>query len=428
MSLEACLPGHRPRSRSAATARARVQPTPPSSVSRSDLIAATKTAARVLRLRGGRLAVLEKLVSCYGAQVGNQLLVYPSNRYLARATGLDERSIRRALASLIEHGLILPKDSARRNRYARRDQSGAVVDAFGFDLAPLWARRQEFQWSLEKKLEHEDDIRCDDLKIGSLAHACRAALAAAALHDPAGRCAPLAAELNAILAVKPRRGRPGDRAPIIVGLEELSRRADALFIELSATEAQDADKSSEFDIIVRVTRTKCPPIRKVPNNSIENGKAQAQNQPRHNSDKSDRACGAELSEKKAGEPVRHTERSPGCHDIATDILHQACPDLVQLCGPVETLAHLIAAGTLVRASFGASPDAWQEGLRSIGAVPTALLSIYVYQLACDDARQSGPPISRGRHGGLFRSLIRKTAARTFDIERAFLTLRRKRFS
>jgi replication initiation protein RepC len=89
--------------------------------------------------------VLSELVACWGEQDWARLLVWPSNDYLVGRTGLNERTIRFALKALIELGLIIAKDSANGKRYAVKDLAGEIVDAFGFDLTPIYARRGEWQ-------------------------------------------------------------------------------------------------------------------------------------------------------------------------------------------------------------------------------------------------------------------------------------------
>jgi replication initiation protein RepC len=59
-------------------------------------------------------------------------------------TGLSERSVRNAFRALIERQFVIPKDSPNGKRYVVRNVAGAVVDPFGFDLTPLYARRGEW--------------------------------------------------------------------------------------------------------------------------------------------------------------------------------------------------------------------------------------------------------------------------------------------
>ena len=93
------------------------------------------------------LAVLNALLSFYPetmlkAETG--LVVFPSNNHLAvRAHGISGTTLRRHLAALVDAGLVIRKDSPNGKRYARRDKSGSVETAFGFNLAPMLVRAEE---------------------------------------------------------------------------------------------------------------------------------------------------------------------------------------------------------------------------------------------------------------------------------------------
>src|SRR4051812_11013143 len=86
------------------------------------LVRAAKDAATAFRLRCAQRTVLLLLASCFGGKaIKGRLIVWPSNRRLITDSGLPERSLRRGLAGLVRHGLIIPKDSPRRHRFARHD-------------------------------------------------------------------------------------------------------------------------------------------------------------------------------------------------------------------------------------------------------------------------------------------------------------------
>ncbi|WP_420329035.1 plasmid replication protein RepC [Mameliella sp.] len=74
----------------------------------------------------------------------NGLIVFPSNATLSsRAHGMPESTLRRHVAKLVQSGVIRRHDSPNGKRYARRDRSGTIRRAFGFDLSPLLAKAQE---------------------------------------------------------------------------------------------------------------------------------------------------------------------------------------------------------------------------------------------------------------------------------------------
>ena len=94
------------------------------------------------------LSVLDALLSFHPetALSGDHLVVFPSNAMLAlRAHGMAHATLRRALAALVDAGLIVRRDSPNGKRFARRGQGGAIDQAYGFDLAPLVARSDEIE-------------------------------------------------------------------------------------------------------------------------------------------------------------------------------------------------------------------------------------------------------------------------------------------
>ncbi|GLR50964.1 replication initiation protein RepC [Shinella yambaruensis] len=95
------------------------------------------------------LSVLNALMSFYPKAdlLGSDgLVVFPSNAQLSlRTHGMAETTLRRHLAALVESGLLTRRDSPNGKRYVRRDQQGSIDEAFGFSLAPLLARAEEFE-------------------------------------------------------------------------------------------------------------------------------------------------------------------------------------------------------------------------------------------------------------------------------------------
>ncbi|PJN93694.1 replication initiator RepC, partial [Amaricoccus sp. HAR-UPW-R2A-40] len=86
------------------------------------------------------LNVLRALLSFLPERIiaAGTAVVFPSNATLSdRLNGLPESTLRRHLARLVASGLVGRCDSPNRKRYARRNRSGGLLRAFGFDLAPL---------------------------------------------------------------------------------------------------------------------------------------------------------------------------------------------------------------------------------------------------------------------------------------------------
>ena len=60
---------------------------------------------------------------------------------------------------LVELGLVVMKDSPNGKRYGKRDGTGHIVEAYGFDLAPLGARQAEFEAVAQKGRADRDRMR-----------------------------------------------------------------------------------------------------------------------------------------------------------------------------------------------------------------------------------------------------------------------------
>ena len=104
------------------------------------------------------LAVLNALLSFYPETTltgDDELIVFPSNEQLClRTHGMPPSTLRRQIAVLVDAGLVVRRDSPNGKRYARKGRGGKITLAFGFDLAPLVARAEEFE-RLAQEIEAE---------------------------------------------------------------------------------------------------------------------------------------------------------------------------------------------------------------------------------------------------------------------------------
>ncbi len=71
-------------------------------------------------------------------------IVWPSAETQRQGLGLSVTQVKAINRRLIEAGLLTMRDSPNGKRYGTRDRRGRVVEAYGFDLAPLAARHAEF--------------------------------------------------------------------------------------------------------------------------------------------------------------------------------------------------------------------------------------------------------------------------------------------
>ena len=124
----------------------------PNGLSPGQALAAFKRAAAALGL-GAVRDLVDQLMAFSQPQDwqrGNRPIVWPSNAILQDRLGISERHVRRLLGRLIALGIIVPVDSPQGRRWGRRDSSGRIVEAYGFDLSPLADRHAEFVAIAEK--------------------------------------------------------------------------------------------------------------------------------------------------------------------------------------------------------------------------------------------------------------------------------------
>jgi replication initiation protein RepC len=354
-------------------------------VTRKELSTAAREAGKALDLRPAQRAILSELVACWGEQEWERLLVWPSNDYLMSRTGLTERAIRRVLRQLIDLQLIVPKDSPNGKRYAVKDLAGQVVDAFGFDLTPLYARRGDWAVMLmeQKQLREVQKRAFDEVTI--CRRATEEALNALAEHFPDVDRMELEARLGALQAGTPTRSHITLSADLLDAWQLLRTDAEEAFYE-----------AGNAGLRVRHLET-------------DNGSPSE-------------TCNKGFP-KKAG-PVRPTEQ-PAEH-LSPELILEACPTLGDYPKPIEDIADVVAAGRYLRASLSANESAWNEAVAEIGLVRAAVTVIYVLQLYDDDVSSGEGRIKNP--GGYFRAMARLVKAGKIDLGVELLALRRRRLS
>ena len=193
-------------------------------VSRKELLKAARDAVRALELDRSERQLIECLAVCFGEQqLASGLLCWPSNAQIEKKTGMSERTIRRAIVRLRDHGLIIMRDSANGKRFPISNAKGEIVDARGFDLTPLHARAAEFA-ERARALDIEDRVRRqlrDDLTVA------RNALLDLCAEDPSGAYAEILARARSV--VRPLKdAAPEEYAAAIEAYEALIEEARAI--------------------------------------------------------------------------------------------------------------------------------------------------------------------------------------------------------
>lgn len=75
---------------------------------------------------------------------GSRPIAWPSARRQQEFLGLSPAGVKNLNRALFEAGLFVIRDNEQGKRYGRRGPDGRLVEAYGFDLAPLAQRYEEF--------------------------------------------------------------------------------------------------------------------------------------------------------------------------------------------------------------------------------------------------------------------------------------------
>jgi replication initiation protein RepC len=116
--------------------------------SSGQLLAALKTAAPRLGISPRIVHAVDWLFRFTQPQdweEGRRPIVWPSASMQEEALGLSPTQVKEINRRLIELGLITMRDSPNGKRYGRRhERTGHIIEAYGFDLAPIAMRHAEF--------------------------------------------------------------------------------------------------------------------------------------------------------------------------------------------------------------------------------------------------------------------------------------------
>src|SRR5271155_1765653 len=335
------------------------------------------------------LAVLNALLSFHPETTltgDDELIVFPSNEQLClRTHGMPASTLRRLLAVLVDAGLIVRRDSPNGKRYARKGRGGEIKLAFGFDLAPLVVRAEDFE-GMAREIEAE--VRAIKLAKERIT-LCRrdiAKMIATGIEEgvPTRRVGQGPASWEELHAVF--RGLV-EGVSRTAGREELESTADALSVladdvlNLLETQAKETNTSANESPDERHKQNSNPesPIELEP--SLQEG----------------RAARAEPNLP----PTLPPEKT-----YPLGMVLNACPDIVDYAkGRIANWRDFLATAAVVRPMLGISPSAWEEARTVMGEAEAAVV------VACLLQRSSTIQSA----GGYLRELTRKAGAREFSL-------------
>lgn len=319
-----------------------------------------KEARQVLGATDRALTILHALLSFHpetALEPDGELIVWPSNEQLmARANGMPPTTLRRHLAVLVDCGLIIRRDSPNGKRYARKGHGGEIEQAYGFDLAPMVARAEEYK-TLASAVQAEKK----------------------AFRVAKERLTLLRRDIAKMIEAGLDEGVPGNWRRFQQAYQEIAgripRTAPRQILESLGGEMERLWREIR-ELLETFTKTQNPDA-----NESHSG-CHIQNSNPDLPSESERGF---AKEKEAGgnAAANHNLRSLPKRELPLGIVLDACPNMRWLIkgGEIRHWKDLLAAAELARPMLGISPSAWREAREALGDQQAAITLAAIHQKA-----------------------------------------------
>ncbi|MBD9627975.1 replication initiation protein RepC [Ensifer sp. ENS06] len=300
-------------------------------------------AMELLGIQSNSLAVLDALLSFHPdneLRQGAQLIVFPSNSQLAlRAHGMAGATLRRHVAMLVEAGLIVRKDSANGKRYARKDGSGQIETAFGFDLSPLLARSEELALLAQQVMANRAEFRKAKESLTICRRDVRKLITAAMEEGADGDWQQVEGTYVALVARIPRVPALADINTILEDMQMLQQEIINR-LELHGISQNNGTNGAHDE------------------QHIQNSKSESINELEPSSEK-EQGAKPSVIKRSQSEPIKAFPLS---------VVLKACPTIGDYgpSGGIRGWRDLMSAAVVVRSVLGVSPSAYQHACEAMG--------------------------------------------------------------
>lgn len=394
-------------------------------------VVACKKVASAIGLKAPDMLLLDTLAAVAQPQdweQGRRPIVWASNNFLTEQLGWSLSALRRHVRRLCEVGVIAMKDSPNGKRWGRRGEDGHIIEAYGFDLAPLAARAEEFE-ALHMVLQEERQL-CASLRntITVTRRIIRAKIETALERHLRGPWRALEEEFSEMLARLPRRSATAEKLMNLVDwFSDLKGRVEEAFgaafdwPEESDMNLVDNRKITSHEIVSETKNL-------APRGAVSETHILTTNKPDpvySNRFETKPTAGA-VQKLPPLEPVEgtdqqiskiqwstHTKTRKSDIDIAT--LMQACPQFAEmsrsLFGYLKDWGDVHRASGQLRAVAGISEDAWNVAQQTFGPEIAAAVIALIF-----DKHANGEVVSPG---GYLRGMVKKARAGELHLDRSF---------
>ncbi|NEJ71975.1 replication initiation protein RepC [Rhizobium phaseoli] len=390
---------------------------PGQSIDKWKLYRALCEARPLLGITDRALAILNALLSFYPKGElceDNGLIVFPSNAQLSlRAHGMAEQTIRRHLATLVDAGLLIRKDSPNGKRYARKELGGELREAFGFSLAPLLVRAEEIERLAAEVVAERLHLQ----RLRERLTLCRrdvAKLIEMALEEgAAGNWSAIHLHFRSVVEQLPRSPSAEQIAATLDELEML-REEIVNQLEMQVKTYNQGGNAPHTERHIQNSNpqsiTELEPSFETKQGATAEDGSEGRAEPTEQIQKDEAKI----------DPVSGTHAASAANaalrSFPLGLVLQACPEIMAYGprGAIGTWRDLMAAAVVVRSMLGVSPSAYEQACEIMGAENAATV------MAC--------VLERAGHinsaGGYLRDLTRRAERGEFAIGPMLMALAR----
>lgn len=402
------------------------------SIPKSKATSAVKRVAAAIGLKAPDLLLLDTLAAFTQPQdweKGRRPIVWASNYFLMEQTGFSLSALRRHVRRIAELGLIWIKDSPNGKRFGHRDEDGVIVLAYGFDLAPLAARAEEFEALYAQIKAEREFCTAQRNAITVTRRIVRAKIEKALESGLRGPWRELQEEFAVLLEALPKRTTTSLKLLDIVDwFKAFKQRVEEAFsAALDWPEESDVESP---ELMVQNNSNVVSFYRKmVPTGSTTGTHILTTKQPNPvNSNCFEQKHAAnvvteqpkpkivERAEQEDREIVWSTHTNKRGSEVDIPMLMAACPHFAEMArqlegGYIRNWNDMHRAAAKVRGMTGISEDAWNVAQRTLTpAVAAAAIALVFDKHAAGEV--SSP-------GGYLRGMVQKALAGELHLERSF---------
>lgn len=351
---------------------------------------------------------------------GRRPIVWASNAYLMEQTGFSLSALKRHARRLVDAGVIAFKDSPNGKRWGHRDGEGQIVEAYGFDLAPLAARAEEFE-ILHGHLQAERQL-CLRVKrqITIARRVIRAKLEVALNCALKGPWSGFSDAFQTLLDRLPKRTKESDwLLDLLQQFTELKEQVEIAFGSVDDVVeilVENDSKSTEHSYNNAIELN--------PKGSINELHILVTNQLHpviSNSSVTEKTVNVVLKQE-TRPPVEAeqdgwstTAKKPRGTALDLATVMQACPGFAQMArdlgGYIENWSQLHRVAGQVRSMVGVSEHAWTVAQERLGPQVAAAAMALIFDKFSDGEVSSA--------GGYLRGMVEKAGAGELHLERSF---------